>query len=652
MLCKKSLLGSLLFFLGLGVNLPARAGLDSEAASQTVQALEKENWKQAWHHASASGEPLLKKLYYWYVFQERNGEGSFVDLARFIRQNPSWPGQESLRTALEYRIRGDSDAGQVIRWFEEYPPLTAKGVDYYAQALIRLRRMDALESMLSDWWAGTLMSRDDQIFIYGRYRQYIPVEAHRRRFDKLLFNRRYTNARAVAKVLGHGYPALAEARIALAEQKNGVDGLIDRVPAHLKDDPGLAYERLRWRRRKGLDLNAIEILRNPPPIEKIANLEDWWRERHILIRRMLEKGRYEGAYLLAESHKQKEGFAYAQAEWLAGWLALEYMNRPQEALERFVALSQNVSTPVSLARAYYWAGKAEEALNRHNKGQPYFDKAVQYQTVFYGQLAGKQQDMRQALSYARPPQLSPADISRYDANEMTRLSMLYYRAGLKKQAIGFLNHFVRYENSAKAYRYSLDVASYMKRYNDVIRLAKEATRKGFFITLQSYPKASQYVSQRNRSVELALVYSLIRQESQFDVDAHSPVGALGLMQLMPGTAKLVARSEGSQYVKGWLTSRPEYNVKLGSRYLHDLLRRYDGDYVMAIAAYNAGPGRVDRWITQFGDPRRGEISYISWIELMPIYETRNYVQRVLEGLYVYRLLLGKDNLARTKFSLF
>ena len=203
----------------------------------------------------------------------------------------------------------------------------------------------------------------------------------------------------------------------------------------------------------------------------------------------------------------------------------------------------------------------------------------------------------------------------------------------------FLRAFVESENSSKAYKYAAELAIKNGRNHDAVRISKEATKKGLFLTAQSYP----VITDRLQGIDLewALIHALIRQESVFDTKAKSPVGARGLMQLMPATAKETARKIGVQHRTSWLTTRPQHNIRLGSRYLTDMVRRFDGSYMMAAAAYNAGPGRVDKWIKTYGDPRKGEVDWIDWIESIPIYETRNYVQRVMEGVYVYRLRLKK-----------
>lgn len=610
-----------------------------DVKTKALKAIESKQWDKAYTLAAQSNDPVVAKLYFWQYFQTDGNNGDFGRLAHFVKHNQNWPRINNIRRQLERKITPFTPDPEVIKWFDEFTPLTPTGLDYYGQALLRQGLEAKLRTVMGEWWATTLMSRDEQKEIYSKYKAYISLDAHRKRFDKLLLNGQYKNARAVASVLGNGYAELAEARIALADQSGNVNTLIAQVPANLQNDPGLFFERLRWRRKNGLDREAIEILHKAPAYERITNPKDWWQERHIIIRRMMEEGYYQQAYKLASGHVQQEGFAFAQAEWLAGWLALRFMDKPQEAYQRFETLHAKVSTPVSLARAAYWAGRAAEDMNATELAQSWYNKAAQFQTVYYGQEAGEKIGLEKAIRNAAPPPITIQQEAAFRQNEFYQAAQLYHNAGMGNRASEFLWVFASATDTAEAFRYAAEAAANMQRYHDVIKIAKEATQKGYFLTLQSYPTMPDKMRSANKGVEIALIHSLMRQESQFNTYAKSPAGALGLMQLMPATAQQVARKIGVGYDSSWLTQRPEYNIQLGSQYMAELLNRYDGEYIMAIAAYNAGPGRVDKWIELFGDPRESGADRMDWIELMPIYETRNYVQRVLEGLYVYRLLL-------------
>ncbi len=619
--------------------LPLQAGQGAENGNvvRALQAMHKDQWTLARKLITDSQDDVGAKLYLWMFYREAEGDIEFAKLSRFIKDNPAWPGMKDLREKAEKNMPRDLGAQNALSWFALYPPQTARGLDIYTDALLISGKNAEAKKIVGDWWVSKLATRDEQKTIYSKYGALIDMKAHRRRLDTLLFSKQYTNARAVAGVIGKGYPELTEARIALAEEKPGVKKLIDQAPAALQSDPGLLYERLRWRRRNDMDMDAMKIIHNHPPVDQIQNPEDWWKEQHIVIRRLMEKHAYESAYLLATEHFQKEGVAYADAEWLTGWLALRFMKKPSEAYKRFENLYEHVETPISRSRAAYWAARAADGMNKPELAKEWYQKSATHQTVFYGQLAGAKLGMAEALPHAAPPVLTAADSAEMNNADLIRSARLLHDAGMHDDATNFLEAFVDSRKSPKAYRFTAELAAKLGYYRDAVKIAKDATKDGMFLTAQSYPAVTDML--RHVDTEWALVHAVIRQESMFDPAALSPTGALGLMQLMPGTAKQVSKKHGMAYSQQALTSNPSQNIRLGSAYMNELLERFDGSYPLAIAAYNAGPSNVRKWINTFGDPRTGAVDPIDWIEQIPFPETRNYVQRVLESVYVYRLRL-------------
>lgn len=617
----------------------------SDARRLSVSAIKdslNDRWGEARRKFLESRDPLAAKLYLWMLFTKKENKdwdtANFIKLSQFVRHNSDWPGISKLQVLVEGVMPYDMSNAEVLAWYSDYPPQTPMGMERYMDALIIEGKKDKAREFLADWWAETQTSRDQQRKIFQKFGQFLTLDAHMRRFDSLLSNGYYENARAMAGVLGQGYPELAEARIALAEDKGGVEGALARVPQYLQNDPGLLFERLRWRRKHDLDAGAIEILEHQPSADKIRNQEDWWKERHIVIRRLLEEHKYKDAYKLASKHRQTEGLPFAEAQWLAGWLALRYMDKPTDAYEYFTAIYPKVNTPVSKSRAAYWAGRAATAMKKKDMAQDWYRKAAQFRTVFYGQLAASELMIEGDLTEKDVPSLASEDREIYARNDLIQVSKLLYEAGEKDMSARFLHAFVDSQAKPKAYRYAAEMAIGMGDNYLAVNIAKKAIKEGWVMTKQSYPVISEWMSNTS-GVEMALVHSLIRQESIFDQHAESHAGAMGLMQLMPRTAKEVAGKIDVSFDERWLKDRPEYNIRLGSAYMARLLSRYNGYYPLAIAAYNAGPGRVDGWLKTFGDPRKHEIDLLDWVEMVPVYETRNYVQRVMEGLYVYRLRL-------------
>jgi soluble lytic murein transglycosylase len=619
--------------------LPAMR-MSSEDQQVTIKALKlikKKKWSEAEKLIASTRDPLAAKLYYWFKYTSNNDDLAFKRVASFIHQNPHWPYQRRMKINAEKLMDNQLNNDVILRWFSKHKPITYDGMELYLKTLDESGQEKLLIETLSEWWKTALIKPLQQQKILRLYSKYLSKDLNELRMDYLLFHEHFTNARAIAKLLGYGYPQLVEARIALSTKKPGVDKKITNVPTHLRDNPGLMYERLKWRRKHDLNFRAIEILHNSPPREKIANLEDWWKERHILARRLMENKQYESAYLLVAKHMQKEGLGFAQAEFLAGWLALRKVDKPWRAFEHFEALYHRTVTPVSKARGAYWTARASEALGHPDIARQWYQIAAKHQMVYYGQLALSVLSKEHQPPEQLPPKITIEGKNKFHSLELVQVIDILHRAGLRDETEKF---FIALENSLEIpeyFRLAAEKAQKMKYNYHALRIAKKALKKNIYLVEQTYPTVVSKM--KNVDLEWALVHAIIRQESAFNDRAKSPAGALGLMQLMPSTAKEVARKLGYNYQASWLTKYPHHNIKLGTAYFEQLLDQFGGSYPLAIAAYNGGPGRVSRWLKENGDPRKHNVDIIDWIEMIPIYETRNYVQRVLEGTYIYRLKL-------------
>lgn len=644
---------TLLFFTSLAAassagayESPVNRKQSERARNMTVEAvklIEKGKWEEARQKIAQSKDPLATKIFYWMRLMRADrkdwSNDDFIRLSSFISKNPEWPDILKMTLRAEGIMPEELSNEEVIAWYQKFEPQTPYGMGRYMDALIINGEYDKARTVLAQWWEETLTSGNSQQKIFQKYGGYLTLDAHKRRFNALLHEKHYESAMDIAHVLGQGYPQLAKARIALSKNKgSGVGELIDAVPSYLSEDPGLLYERLKWRRKRGLDSGASDILLMDINAENVRNRKDWWKERHIIIRRLLESGQHEKAYKISAKHMQKEGFSYAQAQWLTGWLALRFMNRPTDAYERFSALAGKVSTPVSKSRAGYWAGRAAYAMGQRDLSRKWYKDASQYKTVFYGQMAGAALSRGGELPKSKLPHITASDYKNFEKKELFQAFEVFKQANKTRHAEKFMSAFLKANETPKSYRFAAEKLAQNNDFYNAVKVAKKASRKGLFLTKQSYPTITKHL-QDIHSAEWALIHALIRQESMFDYNAKSSAGARGLMQIMPSTAKYLSKKMNVSYNKAWLTDNPKYNLHLGAYYIGELIERYDGHYPLAIAAYNAGPGRVDKWLKLFGDPRKNEIGILDWLELIPIYETRNYVQRVLENTYVYRLRL-------------
>jgi len=622
--------------------LPANA--DSQTFSKTdastyksaFKAANAGNWKKAHDLAARTKHPLPAKVLSWLQYTSPGSSTNFSKINSFLNANPDWPRRKTLLRRAEEAMNHVLSDDEAIAWFAADAPLTAAGATRYGLALLAKRRKADATSFVRQTWRDLSMGRADERNFRRQFRKLLRKEDHIARLDRLIWDQRLGSARRQIRLVGRDYQHLGLARLQLMQRAGGVDGAIARVPAALRQHPGLIYERLRWRRRKGFTDSAIELLHDPPA--QLSRPSKWWLERAILSRRALRSGEISLAYRLARDHKQTDGAAYAEAEWLSGWIALRYLHDYDIAFQHFRRLYKNVRYPVSRARGAYWTARAIEArptdiVKRNEKARIWYRTAARYTTTFYGQLAVDR--LRQPQSTQPPVEPNPTArrAELFEGRELVRATRLL--AMLKQDRL--VKTFVR--QLAAATKHPAEwillarLATDLGRSDLAIQVAKLAIRQGVVLTVAGYPKLAD---SGKFSVEPALIHAVIRQESVFDSKAVSRSGARGLMQLMPATARSVARQLKIRHSQQKLTADPVHNVRLGSAYLGKLRDNYDGSLILTLAAYNAGPGNVRRWIKINGDPRKfSSFDAIDWIESIPVSETRNYVQRVLENLTIY-----------------
>ncbi|MCW2246286.1 soluble lytic murein transglycosylase [Azospirillum fermentarium] len=558
----------------------------------------------------------------------------FPETAAFIRENPGWPNLAALRRGAEAAMPDTLPDAQVLAWFRQYAPLTTAGVMRYADALAAAGERDAAARVVRTHWIEADIAPADEQAMLIRYRDLLRRQDHVARLDHLLWDRQEAAARRLLPLVPDGYDDLIAARMALFNGVANAEALAARVPSPLRDDAGLAYDWVRYLRRKGDDEGAAERLSNPP--DKVVRPSLWWAERNIIIRRLLDRGDNRLAYRLAMDHRQDDGVGQAEAEFLAGFIALRRLNRPGDALEHFQTVYKEFASPITRARGAFWAGKAAEAAGSPARAAEWYSKAAQYGVTFYGQLAANEAGVRVRLP--AEPKAAEADAVAFEKRELVRAARLLYRIQGKSddRAAMFLRRIALDAKDGEELHLAARLARDIGRPDLAIAAAKDKVQEGIFLTETGYPTIDL---SGIPAPEGPLVLSLIRQESTFNPLIVSSAGARGLMQLMPQTAQLVASKLGIKHTQAKLTADPRHNVRLGSAYIADMLDRYNGSYVLAIASYNAGPNRVRQWLDQFGDPRTEAVDVLDWIELIPFSETRNYVQRVMEATIVYRARL-------------
>jgi soluble lytic murein transglycosylase len=614
---------------------------DRKVYGQAFDAADKLQWVKAREIAAQAKNPLLAKVVLWLDLVQSGPGRSFADMQRFLADNPDWPLLGAMRANAERAMPHGLDSAEVAAWFGDREPATAAGVMRLATALFDLGLDEQAGRLVRRGWVENDMTAEEEQEFLALFRKELRAQDHDARLDRLLWDRQENAARRMLKRVDEAHQRLADARLRLMNMDPGVDGAVSRVPAALKDDPGLIYDRARWRRNKGMYEEVVELL--DPPVTGARQPERMWREIEDAARRALSRGDISVAYRLAKHHESESGTAFADGEWLAGWIALRFLREPRPAYEHFTRLYAGVSTSISQSRGAYWAGRAAEAMGEMTLARNWYRTAAESTTTYYGQLAAQRLGTGEALRFPTLPQPTAEQTAQFDENELVRVVRLLGQIDQLDRARAFVVRLVDHAKTPADHRLIADLAAEQGRNDLMVAAAKEARRFGVELVEYLYPLRDL---PKEIDPEAALVLGVIRQESAFAVTAVSSAGARGLMQLMPATAKHVAKKEGLKFEEKKLTRDPSYNIRLGSAYLQELIDRFRGSYILAIAGYNAGPSRSLEWIRQYGDPRDADVDVIDWIESIPFSETRNYVQRVIENLMVYRHRLGDTQLAQ------
>lgn len=600
------------------------------------------DWQKTFALIRDTKDPIAQKLVVWFYASETNVPSEPRALMRFVEDNPGWPRLFAVRRKIESVI-GDSalTPAETATWFDTYPPLSYDGARAYINALLALQQNTRARAALDDFWMKATLSRNETASLVAAYKPLFGRGAMAKRLDAMLWSDRQAEAETMLAFVDPDTQALGYARLALARQAPDANSALAKVPASLQGDEGLMFERMKYRRRKDPGDSALEVLDAFKGQQ--AHPEKWWPEIHIMARRAIEKGDYRRAYAIATHHQLTEGAEFAGAEWMLGWLKLEHLNDPVMAYRHFDRLYRGVGSAVSRSRAAYWAARTSERLKEMPTAQQWHNIAAYYPSTFYGQLSYIALHGRPDAKAFAEEKPDAATTAAFDRGELVRAIRLLSKVGLIRLADPFFSKLLAQATTRADFELIAKLAHDTNRLYYAVEANKQMQQDlGGFMFDQGYPLLS---FKTPAEPERALIHAIIYRESMYDPQIQSAAGARGLMQLMPGTAQHIAKKQGRDYKTDYLTDNPRYNVDIGSAYLASLVDQYNGYYPMAIAAYNAGPSRVAQWIALYGDPRDGRIDPLDWVEHIPIYETRNYVQRVLETYFIYKVKMGQP--ART-----
>ncbi len=567
----------------------------------------------------------------------RAGDGRLGEYEEFLQRRPDWPGLPLMREKGEEAVARSDDPARVIAWFEAGPPDTGAGALAYVRALIAAGRVADAETEAMRAWSTLPFAPDQEVALIALMPEAVGF-VHELRLTTLLWEGRTREAERLMKRVPDDLQALARARLALQTEGKGVTGLIEAVPKARASDPGLAYDRFIWRMKRDLYDEAAElILERSESAETLGRPEAWAERRAILARYLMRNGRAKEAYRIAANHHiavDNGASAYADLEFLAGFIALRRLSDPTTALTHFQHLLAGVSTPISLARAHYWIGRAQEAAGQD--GTASYRAAAAHQTAFYGLLAAERLGLTLDAGLLSRPATPDWQSAGFTQSSVLAAAQLLFKAGDDTQGKRFLLHLGEgLDDTGIAQLADMTVA--WGEPHLAVLVSKQAAERGLILPHAYYP-VPDFVPD-GLKVSRALALSIARRESEFDPTARSSADARGLMQVLPGTAKLMAGKLGKSFDASKLISDPAYNVTMGSAYLAEMAEEFGPSIALIASGYNAGPGRPRRWIGEFGDPRRSDVDVIDWIETIPFAETRTYVMRVAEGVVIYRAKL-------------
>jgi soluble lytic murein transglycosylase len=608
-----------------------REGLDALTAGKTGKAM-------AIRAGLPSGSVAYKTLGWALALSGQSGLKS-ADVARIAAELPGWPGQEAMRRNAEGALaREDHPPRQVIAAFEGRQPETLAGATVLAKAYLYEGDTGAARRVIAPFWHDENLSEAEERRILATVGAALLRVDHRIRMHKQFYRERSAAGMRMGG-LAEQY-SLAKARAAVIRDDRNADALLDAVEPSSKQDVGYLFARIKRVRRLGDYQAAAKLMLGAPRDPALLiDPDEWWIERKLISRNLLDLGDARTAYKIAADHSAQSPADQAEAEFHAGWYALRFLGDNATARGHFERLAAVTSTPISQARAYYWLGRASSGQD----AERHFRRAAEHDGSFYGQLAAQRLGIRRLDIRKTEP--SAAERDNFARNEAARAIALLEEAGYNWRAEALYRGLAQNLDSPGELAILAARAENQGKHSLALQIGKIGHSRGLDVDSVSWPVGAIPAGAKISGAGKALAYAIARQESAFNAAAISPAKARGLLQLLPGTAKDMARKLGVAYSTGKLTTDPAYNASLGAAYLSEQLDNFSNSYILTFVGYNAGPGRARQWVEAYGDPRGRPVEeVIDWVERIPFTETRNYVQRVMENYQVYKTRLTQAHL--------
>jgi soluble lytic murein transglycosylase len=617
----------------------ATSPLDLTAVKQAISMVHKDRADEATNIEHTISDPLARKLVEWTILRSDDSSVDFSRYAAFIAANPTWPSLLTLRRHAEATLwQQQIDAQTTLNYFRDQEPLSAKG--YFALARAYLVKGDVGRAAAAVRTAWQLDGFSETVEAQARamFAGLITPADDKMRMDGRLYLEENDAGLRAAQHLDAAQQAIARARVAVNTKAGNARALLDAVPATAQHDPGYVFSCIQWLRRSDKIQEAARwMLEAPRDPEKLLDLDQWWVERRLIARKLLDLGDVKAAYATADGAAEPTSEnARAEQQFTAGWIALRFLHEPQLALPHFARIAEGVTNPITLARSFYWQGRAAQALGGAREARGYYEVAARFPTAYYGQLARAELHL-DAVTLREPP---PAE---HRPLELGRAFEILYAVDERDLVAGMAADIADKSTDGPGLA---QLAAIAARHNDArttLLIGKAALGHGLPFERYAFPDFGiPDYRQIGPQVERCVVYSIVRQESAFNAKVVSSAHALGLMQVTPDAGRNTARKYKVPFDQKRLLGDVAYNAQLGTAELGDDINGYGGSYILAFVAYNAGPHRANQWIEQYGDPRNPRIDPVDWIERIPISETRYYVQRILENMQIYRARLENN----------
>ncbi len=616
--------------------------LDLSAVKQGIDLVRKNRQGEATDVERTISDPVARKLVEWVILRSEDGSSDFSRYAAFVAANPGWPGIEALRRRAEAVMwQNNTDPAAVLEFFRSEEPHTAKGHFALARALLTRGDVAGAAAAVRQAWRGDAFSGDIEEQARETFSGLITPADDDVRMEARLYAEDADAGLRAAQHVDATALAVAKARAAVLNQARDVKALLEAVPEAARRDPGYMFSRIQWLRRNDKIAEAAQWLNAAPrDPAQLIDVDQWWVERRLVSRKLLDLGDPRLAYEVANGAAPPENHNYrAEQHFTAGWIALRFLRQPAIALAHFARIADGTSNPITLARSFYWQGRAAEALGREQDARALFEEAAHYPTAYYGQLARARLGLDEVTLRALPR--VPAERRTL---EIARAFEILYAVDERDLVATMAADLGDKATDTTALAALADIATHNNDARATLLIGKAMLGRGYPFERYAFPDFGvPNYQQIGPAVEPCVVYSIVRQESAFNPRVVSSANAIGLMQVTPDAGRDTARRFNVTFDQRRLADDVAYNAQLGTAELGNNLASWRGSYILAFVAYNAGPRRAKEWIEQYGDPRDPKSDPIDWIERIPISETRNYVERVIENMQVYRALLENNS---------